>query len=113
GVLKHRMEEAVDGEYQLYEARTPEFTRKEFFGKYPELEEMANELSDHDISRLNRGGHDPMKVYAAFSEAMKTKGQPTVLLVRTVKGYGLSTDRKSTRLNSSHVKNSYAGFCLK
>lgn len=100
GVLKHRMEEAVDGEYQLYEARTPEFTRKEFFGKYPELEEMANELSDYDISRLNRGGHDPMKVYAAFSEAMKTKGQPTVVLVKTVKGYGLSNQAQA--VNKTH-----------
>ncbi|BBI68329.1 hypothetical protein PKHYL_25200 [Psychrobacter sp. KH172YL61] len=61
GVLKHRMEEVVDGEYQLYEARTPEFTRKEFFGKYPELKEMADALTDKDIARLNRGGHDPQK----------------------------------------------------
>ena len=100
GVLKQHMEEVVDGEYQLYEARTPEFTRKHFFNKYPELEEMANALSDEDISHLNRGGDDPMKVYAAFSEAMKTKGQPTVVLVKTVKGYGLSTQTQA--VNKSH-----------
>ncbi|WP_201574301.1 pyruvate dehydrogenase (acetyl-transferring), homodimeric type [Psychrobacter sp. H8-1] len=100
GVLQYRMEEAVDGEYQLYEARTPEFTREHFFNKYPELKEMADELTDYDISRLNRGGHDPMKVYAAFSEAMKTKGQPTVVLVKTVKGYGLSTQAQA--VNKSH-----------
>ena len=94
------MEEVVDGEYQLYEARTPEFTRKEFFGKYPELEEMADALTDEEISRLNRGGHDPVKVYAAFSEAMKTKGQPTVILVKTVKGYGLSAQTQA--VNKSH-----------
>lgn len=100
GALKRRMEEAVDGEYQLYEARDGAFTRKEFFGKYPELEEMAAQLSDEDIRHLNRGGHDPIKVYAAFSEAMKTKGQPTVVLVKTVKGYGLSTQAQA--VNKAH-----------
>lgn len=100
GVLKKRMEETVDGEYQLYETRDGAFTRKEFFNKYPELEEMTNELTDDDIIRLNRGGHDPIKVYAAFSEAMKTKGQPTVVLVKTVKGYGLSDQAQA--VNKTH-----------
>ncbi|WP_296403219.1 pyruvate dehydrogenase (acetyl-transferring), homodimeric type [Psychrobacter sp.] len=100
GALKRRMEETVDGEYQLYEARDGAFSRKEFFGKYPELVEMADQLTDDDIVHLNRGGHDPIKVYAAFSEAMKTKGQPTVVLVKTVKGYGLSTQAQA--VNRSH-----------
>ncbi len=100
GALKHRMEEAVDGEYQLYAARDGAFVRKEFFGKYPELAKMAEEMSDDDIVHLNRGGHDPKKVYAAYSEAMKTKDQPTVILVKTVKGYGLSNQIQS--VNKAH-----------
>lgn len=100
GALKHRMMEVVDGEYQLYEARDQKFVREQFFGKYPELKEMANSLTDEDIAKLNRGGHDPVKVYAAFSEAMKTKGQPTVILVKTVKGYGLSEQAQS--VNKTH-----------
>jgi len=100
GVLKQRMDEVVDGEYQLYEARDPAFVREQFFGKYPELKEMADKLSDEEIARLNRGGHDPIKVYAAFSEAMKTKGQPTVILVKTVKGYGLSAQAQA--VNKAH-----------
>ncbi|MDO4251605.1 MAG: pyruvate dehydrogenase (acetyl-transferring), homodimeric type, partial [Moraxella sp.] len=100
GALKHRMEEVVDGEYQLYAARDGAFVRKEFFGKYPELAKMAEEMSDDDIVHLNRGGHDPKKVYAAYSEAMKTKDQPTVILVKTVKGYGLSNQIQS--VNKAH-----------
>ena len=100
GVLKKRMEEVVDGEYQLYEARDGAFIRKEFFGKYPELETMVAHLSDEEIQRLNRGGHDPKKVYAAYSEAMKTVGQPTVILVKTVKGYGLSSQIQA--VNKAH-----------
>ncbi|AKG15353.2 pyruvate dehydrogenase (acetyl-transferring), homodimeric type [Moraxella bovoculi] len=100
GVLKHRMEEVVDGDYQLYEARDGAFIRKEFFGKYPELEELVKDLSDDEIQRLNRGGHDPKKVYAAYAEAMKTKGQPTVILVKTVKGYGLSNQIQA--VNKAH-----------
>lgn len=100
GVLKHRMEEVVDGEYQLYEARDGAFIRKEFFGKYPELSQMVEHLSDEEIRHLNRGGHDPKKIYAAYSEAMKTTDQPTVILVKTVKGYGLSTQIQA--VNKSH-----------
>lgn len=100
GVLKHRMEEVVDGEYQLYEARDGAFTRREFFCKYPELEEMVKHLSDDEIQRLNRGGHDPKKVYAAYCEAMKTKDQPTVILVKTIKGYGLSSQIQA--VNKAH-----------
>ncbi len=100
GALKHRMEEVVDGEYQLYEARDGAFIREEFFGKYPELQEMVKNLSDEEITHLNRGGHDPKKVYAAYNEAMKTQDQPTVILVKTVKGYGLS--KQIQAVNKSH-----------
>ncbi|USZ14708.1 pyruvate dehydrogenase (acetyl-transferring), homodimeric type [Moraxella sp. FZFQ2102] len=100
GALKQRMEEVVDGEYQLYTARDGAFVRKEFFGKYPELEELVKDLSDEEIMQLNRGGHDPKKVYAAYAEAMKTKGQPTVILVKTVKGYGLSSQIQA--VNKAH-----------
>lgn len=100
GALKQRMEEVVDGEFQLYETRTPEFVREQFFGKYPELKAMADALTNEDIARLNRGGHDPIKVFTAFNEAMKTKGQPTVVLVKTVKGYGLSSQAQA--VNKTH-----------
>ncbi|MFM7295271.1 MAG: pyruvate dehydrogenase (acetyl-transferring), homodimeric type, partial [Burkholderiales bacterium] len=89
GLLKARMMEAVDGEYQNYKARDGAYVRKEFFGKYPELEKMVASMSDEDIWRLNRGGHDPYKVYAAYSAAVKHKGQPTIILAKTVKGYGM------------------------
>jgi pyruvate dehydrogenase E1 component len=88
GILRKRMEEAVDGEYQAYQVRGGAYTREHFFGKYPELREMVATMSDDDIWRLNRGGHDPHKVYAAYAEAMAHKGAPTVILAKTVKGYG-------------------------
>ena len=91
GLLKKRMEEAVDGEYQSYKAKGGAYTREFFFGKYPELAEMVANLSDEDIWRLNRGGHDPHKVYAAYHAAMEHRGQPTVILAKTVKGYGMGT----------------------
>lgn len=100
GVLKHRMEEAVDGEYQLYKARDGKFVREHFFGKYPELAEMVKDMSDDELLHLDRGGHDPKKVYAAYAEAMKTKDQPTVILVKTVKGYGLSSQIQA--VNKAH-----------
>ena len=89
GLLQQRMDEAVDGEYQNYKSRDGGYTRQAFFGKYPELLEMVKDLSDDEIFRLNRGGHDPYKVYAAYSAATKHKGQPTVILAKTVKGYGM------------------------
>lgn len=89
GILYRRMEECVDGEYQTYKARDGAYVREHFFGKYPELKEMVANLSDEDIWRLNRGGHDPHKVYAAYAAAIKHQGQPTVILVKTVKGYGM------------------------
>lgn len=89
GILLKRMSEAVDGEYQLYKAKGGAFTREHFFGKYPELREMVVNMSDEDIWRLNRGGHDPHKVYAAYAAAVQHTGQPTVILAKTVKGYGM------------------------
>jgi pyruvate dehydrogenase E1 component len=89
GLLRQRMEEAVDGEFQNFKAKGGAYTRQHFFGKYPELEKLVSNMSDEDIWRLNRGGHDPHKVYAAYAEAVKTQGQPTVILAKTVKGYGM------------------------
>ena len=89
GLLKKRMEECVDGEYQNFKAKGGAYTREHFFGKYPELKEMVAAMSDQDIWRLNRGGHDPHKVYAAYHAAVNHKGQPTVVLAKTVKGYGM------------------------
>lgn len=89
GRLLKIMEETVDGEYQNYKAKDGGYTREHFFGKDPKVKEMVRHLSDDDIWRLNRGGHDPHKVYAAYAEAVKTVGQPTVILAKTVKGYGL------------------------
>ena len=89
GILKKRMEECVDGEYQNCKAKGGAYTREHFFGKYPELREMVSAMSDDDIWRLNRGGHDPHKVYAAYAAAAAHKGQPSIILAKTVKGYGM------------------------
>jgi len=89
GILLKRMEECVDGEYQAFKSQDGAFVRKHFFGKYPELLEMVSHMSDDDIWRLNRGGHDPHKIYAAYAAAVKHLGQPTVILAKTVKGYGM------------------------
>src|SRR5689334_19625633 len=89
GLLVKRMEEAVDGEYQVFKSRDGAYVRSHFFGKYPELLEMVANMSDDDIWRLNRGGHDPHKMYAAYAAAVKHKGQPTVILAKTIKGYGM------------------------
>ena len=91
GLLRQRMEECVDGEYQNFKAKGGAYTREFFFGKYPELKEMVAAMSDEDIWRLNRGGHDPHKVFAAYAAAVKHTGQPTVILAKTVKGYGMGT----------------------
>ena len=89
GLLLKRMEEAVDGDYQKYSVEPGSYTRKHFFGKYPELLEMVNHMSDDQIHKLLRGGHDPMKVYSGYLAAVQHKGAPTVILAKTVKGYGL------------------------
>ncbi len=83
------MEEAVDGDYQNYKAKNGAYVREHFFGKYPELVEMVKNMSDEEIWHLNRGGHDPQKVYAAYHAATHHQNQPTVILAKTVKGYGM------------------------
>jgi len=89
GLLLKRMEEVVDGEYQTYKAKDGAFVRQHFFGKYPELLELVADMSDDEIWHLNRGGHDTRKVFAAYTSAVQHKGQPTVILAKTVKGYGM------------------------
>ncbi|MBK7470028.1 MAG: pyruvate dehydrogenase (acetyl-transferring), homodimeric type [Betaproteobacteria bacterium] len=89
GLLLKRMQEAVDGEYQKFKSRDGAYVREKFFGKYPELRAMVANMSDADVWRLNRGGHDPHKVYAAYAAAVKHTGGPTVILAKTVKGYGM------------------------
>ena len=89
GLLRRLMEECVDGEYQNFKAKGGAYTREHFFGKYAELKEMVANLSDDEIWRLNRGGHDSTKVWNAYAQAMATQGRPTVILAKTVKGFGL------------------------
>ena len=104
GLLKQRMEECVDGEYQNFKAKGGAYTREHFFGKYPELQEMVAAMSDSDIWRLNRGGHDPHKVFAAYSAAVNHTGQPTVILAKTVKGYGMGTSGEAQNPTHSQKK---------
>ena len=89
GLLLQRMEECVDGEYQDFKSKNGAYVREHFFGKYPELKALVADLSDDQVWQLNRGGHDPLKVFAAYAAAVKHKGQPTVILTKTVKGYGM------------------------
>ncbi len=91
GLLLKRMSEVVDGEYQNYKARGGAYTREHFFGKYPELKAMVADMSDDEIWHLNRGGHDVRKVYTAYKAAIEHVGRPTVILAKTVKGYGLGS----------------------
>ena len=89
GLLRKRMEECVDGEYQDFKSKNGAYVRQQFFGKYPETAALVKDWSDDDIWALRRGGHDPVKVYAAYAAALKHIGQPTVILAKTVKGYGM------------------------
>ncbi len=89
GLLLRRMEECVDGEYQDFKSKDGAYVREKFFGKYPELLEMVAGMTDDEVWALNRGGHDPSKIYAAYSAAVRTVGRPTVILAKTVKGYGM------------------------
>jgi len=91
GVILRRLHETVDGEFQTYAATDGRFNREHFFNKYPELKALVAELSDDDIDRLKRGGHDPVKIYSAYAAAVQHKGQPTVILAKTKKGYGMGT----------------------
>ncbi|MFN9707980.1 MAG: pyruvate dehydrogenase (acetyl-transferring), homodimeric type [Burkholderiales bacterium] len=107
GILRKVMMETVDGDYQAMKANDGAFVRKHFFGKHPKLLEMVAKMSDDDIWRLNRGGHDPQKVYAAYHRAVNHKGQPTVLLVKTVKGFGMgkSGEGKNTAHQTKKLTN--------
>jgi pyruvate dehydrogenase E1 component len=104
GMLIKRMEECVDGEYQNYKAKGGAYTREHFFGKYPELKAMVARMTDDDIWRLNRGGHDPHKVYAAYAAAVKHQGQPTVIIAKTVKGYGMGAAGEGQNITHQQKK---------
>ena len=104
GLLRKRMEEAIDGEYQAFKAKGGAYTRAHFFGKYPELLEMVSNMSDEDIWRLNRGGHDPHKIYAAYHSAVSHTGQPSVILAKTVKGYGMGGSGEAINITHSQKK---------
>ncbi|MDC0231908.1 pyruvate dehydrogenase (acetyl-transferring), homodimeric type [Pelagibacteraceae bacterium] len=104
GLLVKRMNECVDGEYQAFKAKGGAYVREKFFGKYPELKDLVSTMTDRDVWKLNRGGHDPHKVYAAYDAAMKTKGQPTVILAKTIKGYGMGKSGESTNITHQQKK---------
>ncbi len=104
GLLLKRMHECVDGDYQAYKAKGGAYTREHFFGKYPELAAMVANMTDEDIWRLNRGGHDPIKVYAAYAAAVAHKRQPTVILAKTVKGYGMGMAGEGMNITHSQKK---------
>jgi pyruvate dehydrogenase E1 component len=117
GWLLKRMEEAVDGDFQKYSVEPGSYTRKHFFGKYPKLFEMVNHLTDEQIRKLRRGGHDPQKVYAAYNAATESKGRPTVILAKTVKGYGLgeggegrNVTHQQKKLNEKELREFRARF---
>jgi len=104
GLLQKRMMECVDGDYQNYKSKDGAYVRQHFFGKYPELLEMVSKMSDEDIWRLNRGGHDPHKVYAAYKAAMECTDRPTVILAHTVKGYGMGAAGEAQNRTHSQKK---------
>ncbi|HVA81635.1 MAG TPA: pyruvate dehydrogenase (acetyl-transferring), homodimeric type, partial [Candidatus Binataceae bacterium] len=100
GLLRKRMEECVDGEYQAFKSKDGAYVRREFFGKYPQLLEMVSGMTDDEVWELRRGGHDPVKVYAAYAAAVAHQGQPTVILAKTVKGYGMGASGEG--MNIAH-----------
>jgi len=100
GMLMKRMNECVDGEYQAMKAKGGAYVREKFFGKYPELKDLVSSMTNNDIWKLNRGGHDPHKVYAAYHAAMQNQGVPTVIIAKTVKGYGMGKSGES--INTTH-----------
>ncbi|GGI20566.1 pyruvate dehydrogenase (acetyl-transferring), homodimeric type [Oxalicibacterium faecigallinarum] len=119
GILQRVMMETLDGEYQNYKAKDGAYVRKHFFGKHPKLLEMVSRMSDDDLWHLLRGGHDPHKVYASFKVAQEHKGQPTVLLVKTVKGYGMgksgearNTAHQTKKLDDEAVREMRDRFAL-
>ncbi|HYF26770.1 MAG TPA: pyruvate dehydrogenase (acetyl-transferring), homodimeric type, partial [Baekduia sp.] len=104
GILRKRMEEALDGDYQTYKSRNGRYVREHFFGAYPELAEMVAQMSDDEIWQLNRGGHDPVKVHAAYAAAMAHTGQPTVILAKTIKGYGMGESGEGQNITHQQKK---------
>ncbi len=104
GLLLKRMEECVDGDFQAYKAKGGAYLRSEFFGKYPDLLDLVKDYSDEQLGRLHRGGHDPLKVYNAYKRAVEHKGGPTVILAKTVKGYGFgSTEGRNAAHNEKKL----------
>ncbi|WP_434562395.1 pyruvate dehydrogenase (acetyl-transferring), homodimeric type [Pseudomonas sp. R1-6] len=99
GLLRQRMMECVDGDYQNYKSQNGAYVREHFFGKYPQLLELVSDLSDDDIWKLSRGGHDPEKVYNAYAAAMRHTGGPTVILAKTVKGFGMGEAGEGQNIN--------------
>ncbi len=117
GLLARRMNELIDGESQKYIVEGGAYIRKHFFGKYPELLELVKQYTDEDLERMKRGGHDPEKVYAAYKQAVNTKDRPTVILAKTVKGYGLgeagegkNITHSQKKLNEDELKNFRSRF---
>jgi pyruvate dehydrogenase E1 component len=111
GILLKRMEEAVDGEYQDFKSKNGAYVREHFFGKYPELKAMVADMTDDQVWALTRGGHDPQKVYASYAAASKHRGQPTVILAKTVKGYGMgeagegqNITHQQKKMGETHLK---------
>ena len=104
GLLVRRMEEVVDGQYQKYVVESGDYIRKDFFGKYPELLKLVEHLSDDQLRHLRRGGHDIAKVYAAYKAAVEFKGAPTVVLAKTIKGYGLGEEAEGKNIAHQHKK---------
>lgn len=104
GLMQKRMEECVDGDYQAYKANDGAYVREHFFGQYPELKKMVENMSDEEIWRLNRGGHDPQKVYAAYAQAVEHKGRPTVILAKTIKGYGMGAAGEGQNITHQQKK---------
>ncbi|KTD01401.1 pyruvate dehydrogenase (acetyl-transferring), homodimeric type [Fluoribacter gormanii] len=104
GWLQKRMEECVDGDYQAYKANNGAYVRQHFFNEYPELKKMVENYTDEEIWRLNRGGHDPQKVYAAYAKAVEHKGSPTVILAKTIKGYGMGAAGEGQNITHQQKK---------
>jgi pyruvate dehydrogenase E1 component len=117
GLLAQRMLEVPDGQYQMYSVSEGDFIRKDFFGKYPQLEQMVAAYSDEQLRKLRRGGHDPHKVYAAYHAAVGHQGSPTVILAKTIKGYGLgeagegrNVTHQQKKLNESELRHFRSRF---
>lgn len=114
GILVKRMGELVDGEWQAYSAKDGAYMREHFFGKYPELAALVADYSDHQLKELLDGGHDPQKIYAAYAAALEHKGQPVVVLAKTVKGYGLGSEGEGLNIthNLEHIsEDALKTFC--